>query len=93
MSATPKQTTVLSTKGQVILPKAVRDQRGWKAGTRLTVEQTPDGVLLKPEPLFPPTTNEEVYGCLKWEGPPISLEEMEAAITEEVQERDARSRY
>lgn len=93
MSATPKQTTVLSTKGQVILPKAVRDQRGWKAGTRLTVEQTPDGVLLKPEPLFPPTTNEEVYGCLKWEGPPISLEEMDAAITEEVQERDARSRY
>ena len=93
MSATPKQTTVLSTKGQVILPKAVRDQRGWKAGTRLTVEQTPDGVLLKPEPLFPPTTNEEVYGCLKWEGPPISLEEMDAAITEEVRERDARSRY
>lgn len=93
MATVPKQTTVVSTKGQVILPKAVRDQRGWKPGTKLTVEQTPDGVLLKPEPLFPPTTNEEVYGCLKWDGPPISLEEMDAAITEEVRERDARSRY
>ena len=93
MTTAPKQTTVVSTKGQVILPKAVRDQRGWKPGTKLTVEQTPDGVLLKPEPLFPPTTNEEVYGCLKWDGPPISLEEMDAAITEEVRERDARSRY
>lgn len=93
MSGIPKQTTVVSTKGQVILPKAVRDQRGWKPGTKLTVEQTPDGVLLRPEPLFPPTTNEEVYGCLKWDGPPISLEEMDAAIAEEVRERHARGRY
>jgi AbrB family looped-hinge helix DNA binding protein len=93
MATVPKQTTVVSTKGQVILPKAVRDQRGWKPGTKLTVEQTPDGVILKPEPLFPPTTLDEVYGCLKWEGPPISLEEMDAAITAEVLERHARGRY
>lgn len=93
MSAKPKQTTVVSTKGQVILPKAVRDQRGWKPGTKLTVEETPEGILLKPEPLFPPTTNEEVYGCLKWDGPPISTEEMDEAITAEVLERHARGRY
>jgi AbrB family looped-hinge helix DNA binding protein len=93
MATVPKLTTVVSTKGQVILPKAVRDQRGWKPGTKLTVEQTPDGVILKPEPLFPPTTLDEVYGCLKWEGPPISLEEMDAAITAEVLDRHARGRY
>ncbi len=93
MSAQPKQTTVLSTKGQVILPKAVRDQRGWKPGTKLTVEETPEGILLKPAPLFPPTTNEEVYGCLKREGLPISIEEMDEAITAEVLERHARGRY
>jgi AbrB family looped-hinge helix DNA binding protein len=92
MATVPKLTTVVSTKGQVILPKAVRDQRGWKPGTKLTVEQTPDGVILKPEPLFPPTTLDEVYGCLKWEGPPISLEEMDAAITAEVLDRHARGR-
>ena len=93
MSARPRQTTVVSTKGQVILPKAVRDQRGWKPGTKLTVEETPEGILLKPEPLFPPTTNEEVYGCLKWDGPPISIEDMDDAITAEVLERHARGRY
>ena len=93
MATVPKLTTVVSTKGQVILPKAVRDQRGWKPGTKLTVEETPDGVILKPEPLFPPTTLDEVYGCLKWEGPPISLEEMDAAITAEVLDRHARGRY
>lgn len=93
MSAKPKQTTVLSTKGQVILPKTVRDERGWKPGTKLTVEETPDGVLLKREPLFPPTTLEEVYGCLKYDGPPKTLKEMDAGIDEEVRERHARGRY
>ena len=30
-------TTTVSTKGQVILPKAIRDKREWDAGTRLLV--------------------------------------------------------
>ena len=40
--------TKISTKGQVVLPKAIRDRRRWKAGTLLTVEERPDGVLLFP---------------------------------------------
>ena len=48
MSAAEKPTTVVSTKGQVILPKAIRQRRRWDAGTRLVVEDTPDGVLLRP---------------------------------------------
>jgi len=39
-------TTTVSTKGQVILPKAIREQRHWDSGTRLLVENTQDGVLL-----------------------------------------------
>jgi AbrB family looped-hinge helix DNA binding protein len=42
MSAKQKLTTTVSTKGQVILPKAIRDQRHWPAGTELMVEDTPD---------------------------------------------------
>jgi AbrB family looped-hinge helix DNA binding protein len=79
-------TTVVSTKGQVILPKAIRDERKWPAGTRLVVEETPEGVLLRPWP-FPPTTLEQVAGCLKWDGPTISIEEMDAAITAEGKRR------
>ena len=41
-------TTTISTKGQLILPKAIRDRLQWDAGTRLAVEHTADGVLLKP---------------------------------------------
>ena len=74
------QTTVVSTKGQVILPKAVRERQGWEPGTRLVVEDRPEGVLLKRERLFPETKPEDVYGSLKYDGPPVSIEEMDAAI-------------
>ena len=82
--------TVVSTKGQVILPKAIRERRGWSTGTRLTIEDTPDGVLLKSRPLFPPTTVDEVCGSLKYDGPPISLEDMDAAIVREAKRRARR---
>jgi AbrB family looped-hinge helix DNA binding protein len=87
--------TIVSTKGQVILPKAIRDQRRWHAGTRLTVEDTPEGVLLRPEPPFPKTTVSQVAGMLKhlYSGSPKTLEEMDQAITDEVVERHARGRY
>lgn len=86
-------TTVLSTKGQVILPKAVRDRLHWSAGTRLAVESTAEGVLLKPARAFPPTRIEDVFGCLKYDGPAKTIEEMDAAITKEVMRRHARGRY
>lgn len=82
-----KLSTTLSTKGQVILPKAIRDLMKWKPGTRLAVEQTKGGVLLKAEPLFPPTTIDQVYGCLNYDGPPISLEDMDAAVVREAKLR------
>lgn len=89
----PNPVTTVSTKGQVILPKAIRDKRHWVSGTRLTVEETAEGVLLKAEPIFPETKIEDVYGMLRRDGPPISLEEMDKAITEEVRRRHARGRY
>src|ERR1700748_1967077 len=83
MSAAEKPTTVGSTKGQVILPKAIRQQRRWDAGTRLVVEDTPEGVLLRPAPLFPVTKPEDVFRSLRHSGAPKSLEEMEAGVAHE----------
>jgi AbrB family looped-hinge helix DNA binding protein len=93
MAAPERPTTTVSTKGQVILPKAVRERQKWGAGTRLVVEETPDGVLLKPAPFFKPTRPEDVAGMLAYSGPPKTIEEMDAAITEEVKVRRARGRY
>lgn len=80
-------TTTVSTKGQVILPKAVREQRRWEAGTRLTVEDTEEGVLLKAAPLFVPTEIDAVCGSLRFEGKAKTIEEMDAAIAAEGRRR------
>ncbi|HEX5795222.1 MAG TPA: AbrB/MazE/SpoVT family DNA-binding domain-containing protein [Geminicoccaceae bacterium] len=77
--------TRLSSKGQVIIPKAVRDRHGWEPGVELEVEDRGEAVVLRPANPFPPTTFEEVRGCLRYDGPPVTIQEMDAAV-----EREAR---
>ena len=91
---TAASVTTVSTKGQVILPKAIREQLHWTVGTRLAVEQTADGVLLKPlTTVFAPARAEDVFGCLSGAGRPKSLEQMQAGIAAEARLRHARGRY
>ena len=80
-------TTIVSTKGQVILPKAIRDLRHWPAGTKLSVEDTPDGVLLKASPVFAETSIDAVFASMPHAGPALSIEEMNAAIACEAKRR------
>jgi AbrB family looped-hinge helix DNA binding protein len=86
-------TTTVSTKGQVILPKALRDARKWRPGTKLVVEETPDGILLRAAPVFPATSLDDVVGMLKYDGPPVSLEDMNVAIEAEAIRRAKLGRY
>lgn len=91
MSA-PKPLTTVSTKGQVVLPADLRRRQGWTPGTRLTVEETPEGVLLRrSDPLFPPTRHEDVFGCLHYDGPPVSVEDMDEGVKAEADEQYRRS--
>jgi AbrB family looped-hinge helix DNA binding protein len=92
MSAKSKLTTTVSTKGQVILPKVIREQRHWPAGTELVVEDTPEGVLLKAKPAFAPTRPKDVFGSLPFKGAK-TLADMEAGIAAEAKRRHARNRY
>ncbi len=73
-------TTTMSSKGQVVLPKEVRDRLGWKAGLTFEVVEAGRSVVLRPIPEVQPKTVDEVYGCLAYSGPPKSLEEMEEGI-------------
>jgi AbrB family looped-hinge helix DNA binding protein len=93
MSAKQKLTTTVSTKGQVILPKVIREQRHWPAGTELVVEDTPEGVLLKAKPVFASTRPKDVFGSLPYEGSAKSIADMEAGIAAEAKRRHARNRY
>jgi AbrB family looped-hinge helix DNA binding protein len=93
MPRAAKLSTTVSTKGQVVLPVDIRRRRNWNPGTRLMVEETADGVLLKPAPLFQPTVPEQVFGCLHYQGTPKTLQEMREGIAEETRRRYARGRY
>jgi len=87
-------TTTVSTKGQVILPKIIRDQLSWDAGTRLVVEHTADGVLLKQlTNFFAPTQPDTVFGCLAVPGKVKTVEQMNAGISAEAKRRHASGRY
>jgi AbrB family looped-hinge helix DNA binding protein len=79
--------TKVSTKGQVILPKAIRDRRGWTAGAELIVEDRPEGVLLRAAPRTAPTRVEDVFGSLRPVDRIVSIEEMHQALLEEAARR------
>jgi AbrB family looped-hinge helix DNA binding protein len=87
-------TTRVSSKGQIILPKSIRDARGWGPATKIVVENGPAGVLLRPALRPPATTLAEVAGCLKPKHKSsLSAARIETAIQREVKERRARGRY
>jgi AbrB family looped-hinge helix DNA binding protein len=42
--------TIVSSKGQVVIPKAMRDAFGWEHGTRLTIAADESGIVLRAAP-------------------------------------------
>ena len=87
------ETTRLSTKGQIVLPKGIRASRAWGPGTEFTVEETANGILLRPAARFPGTDLEEVAGCLRSHRKSKTPTQMRAAIGREVVRRHDRGRY
>lgn len=79
--------TILSSKGQIVIPKDIRESRHWRVGTRFIVEETPAGLTLKPAQVFPPTRLEDGLGCVAYAGPAKTVEEMKQGIDEELRRR------
>ena len=78
------ETTRLSSKGQVIIPKKLRDAHHWLAGQELIAIDTGDGILLKPKKPFRETKLGDVAGCLQYEGGAETVEQMGDAIRQGV---------
>ncbi|MCJ7797316.1 MAG: AbrB family transcriptional regulator [Thermoleophilia bacterium] len=74
------ETTKLSSKGQVVLPSRIRSAHHWQPGVEFSVEDTPDGVLLRPMKPFKPTRLGDVFGCAGSTGPAKTIEEMDAGV-------------
>lgn len=73
-------TTKLSSKGQVIIPKPLRAAHHWEIGQELIVIDQGDGILLKPKTPFEETKINDVASCLKYKGTPKTIDDMNHAI-------------
>ena len=73
-------TVTMSTKGQIVIPQALRENLGWSPGTRLEVVTQAGGVVIRQVRAFPETRVDELLGILKYNAPPKTIEEMDEAI-------------
>lgn len=72
----------ITVKGQTTLPKAVRDSLAVKAGDKVRYVILEEGVLI-----LPVRSTKRLFRSLKYDGPSVSLEDMDLAIAEGATER------
>jgi AbrB family looped-hinge helix DNA binding protein len=77
----------LSTKGQVVLPQAIRNQLGLTPGSELEVTTDGDTVILRRVSRFRTVDLKDAIGCVAYDGPVRSIEEMNAGIDEMLRSR------
>lgn len=84
--------TRLSAKGQVVIPKAVRERLGWTEGAELRIVEHAGSVTLEPVPSQKSgRTTEEILAAIdarhSYRGPPLSIEDMDQGVREAVTRR------
>ena len=74
------ETVKLSSKGQFVQPKAIRDRHHWEAGTEFVLIDRGAELVIKPIKVFPVTELESPDTSSIYRGKPLSLEDMERAV-------------
>jgi AbrB family looped-hinge helix DNA binding protein len=82
--------TKLSSKGQIVIPREVRESHRWREGMEFTIEEREGGILLRPKRRLHASRIEDLVGSLRHEGPPMTLEDMDAAVLAEARRRKKR---
>jgi antitoxin PrlF len=78
--------SAITAKGQITIPKAIREHLGLKSGDRVRFFVGHDGRVT----ILPVLPAAALRGSAKYQGPPVSIEQMDAGIGEAVTARDRR---
>jgi len=81
--------TRLSSKGQVVIPRQIRQSHGWRPGVTFTIIEEGDRLILKPVVGRATVDIKDVIGCAGYVGEKKSLAEMDAGIVEEAKKQAA----
>ncbi len=83
------ETARISSKGQIVIPKAVRDAHGIRTGDRFIVSSIGNELRLKPAEASTPTSLQEVAGMLYQPGrKKLSDTEIEKRIARQILAED-----
>jgi len=77
------ESVAISSKGQFVLPKAIRSRHNWQAGTRLIVIDRGDEVVIKSAEPFAATNFESSDAPSIYSGRRLSLADMDRAVAAE----------
>ena len=80
------EVTKLSQQGQIPIPESIRQSHQWQINQEFIILKVGDGILLKPKKTLKETTLDQVPGCLKYQGKPKTIQEMNDAIRQGVEE-------
>ncbi|NEV64411.1 AbrB/MazE/SpoVT family DNA-binding domain-containing protein [Thiorhodococcus minor] len=69
-------TITLSSKGQLVIPKEIRDALQWEAGAQLTLVATASGVTIQAAPHRTGRRLDDLIGMLKHDGPPLADDDL-----------------
>lgn len=70
----------VSSKGQLVLPAAIRRARGIGPGSIVEIEEVPGGVLLRLVRSPAEASLDDLVGCTGYRGPRKTFKDMEEAI-------------
>ncbi len=87
------ETVKLSSKGQIVIPKNIRDDLHLPAGTEFVISRTATGLTLTPTAIFPTTSVRDVRGILAKRGRHLPPEaELKASIKARLKARNDASK-
>ena len=72
--------TTISSKGQIVIPKQIRDRHRWRPGTELAVIDSAGGVRIEALQRGKTLIASDVFGCLQHEGKPLPIDRLAAPV-------------